>query len=135
MSMAILKGRISERGAFIVAWSGFVLALLMGIFLTLHRGWPIVLLGLIGFIGGYFYTAPPFQYKYRALGVPLVFLLMGPLMVVGAYYALTGRYSDQALLASLPVGFLVAAILHANDVRDVDDDARTGFKKLSTLVG
>src|SRR5256885_12613033 len=42
MSMAILKGRISERGAFIVAWSGFILALIMGIFLTLHRGWPIV---------------------------------------------------------------------------------------------
>src|SRR5213079_1687301 len=78
MSMAILKGRISERGAFLVAWSGFILALIMGIFLTLHRGWPIVLLGLIGFIGGYFYTAPPFQYKYRALGLPLVFLLMGP---------------------------------------------------------
>src|SRR5947209_3305328 len=135
MSMAILKGRISERDAFVVAWSGFILAFLMGIFLLIQRGWPIVLLGLIGFIGGYFYTAPPFQYKYRALGVPLVFLLMGPLMVVGAYYALTGRYSDQALLASLPVGFLVAAILHANDVRDVDDDARTGFKTLSTLVG
>src|SRR5205807_9882610 len=48
MSMAILKGRITERGAFLVAWSGFIVALLMGIFLTLQRGWPIVLLGLIG---------------------------------------------------------------------------------------
>ncbi len=67
--------------------------------------------------------------------MPLVFVLMGPLMVIGAYYALSGRYSEQALLASLPVGFLVAAILHANDVRDVDDDARTGFQTLSTLVG
>src|SRR5207244_13497762 len=62
MSMAILKGRISERGAFVVAWSGFILALLMGIFLVLHRGWPIVLLGLIGFIGGFFYTGRRFQY-------------------------------------------------------------------------
>src|ERR1700693_4981971 len=77
MSMAILKGRISERDAFVVAWSGFVLALVMGIFLLLQRGWPIVVLGLIGFIGGYFYTAAPFQYKYRALGLPLVFTLMG----------------------------------------------------------
>ena len=33
---------------------------------------------------GWGYTAPPLQYKYRALGLPLVFLLMGPLMVVGA---------------------------------------------------
>src|SRR5438552_2786923 len=119
MSMAILKGRISERGAFLVAWSGFILALVMGIFLTLHRGWPIVLLGLVGFIGGYFYTAPPFQYKYRALGLPLVFVLMGPVMVGGAYYAVTGTFDANLLVVSLPVGLLVTAILHGNEWRDV----------------
>jgi len=135
MSMAILKGRISERGAFIVAWSGFILALLMGIFLTLHRGWPIVLLGLIGFIGGYFYTAPPFQYKYRALGLPLVFLLMGPLMVVGAYYAVTGTFDASLLVVSLPVGLLVTAILHGNEWRDVAEDTRHGFTTFSAQVG
>ena len=135
MSMAILKGRISERGAFVVAWSGFILALLMGIFLVLHRGWPIVLLGLIGFIGGYFYTAPPFQYKYRALGLPLVFLLMGPLMVVGAYFAVTGTFDPNLLIVSLPVGLLVTAILHGNEWRDVAEDTRHGFTTFSAQVG
>jgi 1,4-dihydroxy-2-naphthoate polyprenyltransferase len=135
MSMAILKGRISERDAFAVAWSGFILALLMGIFLLLHRGWPIVLLGLIGFIGGYFYTAPPFQYKYRALGLPLVFTLMGPLMVIGSYYAVTGRFDPNLLVISLPVGLLVTAILHGNEWRDVAEDSRHGFTTLSAQIG
>ena len=135
MSMAILKGRISERDAFVVAWSGFILALLMGIFLVLQRGWPIVLLGLIGFIGGYFYTAPPFQYKYRALGLPLVFLLMGPLMVVGSYYAVTGSFDPNLLIVSLPVGLLVTAILHGNEWRDVAEDTRHGFTTFSAQVG
>src|SRR6266550_3076747 len=135
MSMAILKGRISERDAFVVAWSGFILALLMGIFLVLHRGWPIVLLGLIGFIGGYFYTAPPFQYKYRALGLPLVFLLMGPLMVIGAYYAVTGTFDPNLLWVSVPVGLLVTAILHGNEWRDVAEDTRHGFTTFSAQVG
>jgi 1,4-dihydroxy-2-naphthoate octaprenyltransferase len=135
MSMAILKGRISERDAFIVAWSGFILALLMGIFLLLHRGWPIVVLGLIGFIGGYFYTAPPFQYKYRALGLPLVFLLMGPLMVGGAYFAVTGAFDPNVLIVSLPVGLLVTAILHGNEWRDVAEDTRHGFTTFSAQVG
>ena len=135
MSMAILKGRISERDAFIVAWSGFILALLMGIFLVLHRGWPIVVLGLIGFIGGYFYTAPPFQYKYRALGLPLVFVLMGPLMVIGSYYAVTGRFDPNLLIVSLPVGLLVTAILHGNEWRDVAEDTRHGFTTFSAQVG
>ena len=135
MSMAILKGKISERDAFVVAWSGFILALLMGIFLLLQRGWPIVLLGLIGFIGGYFYTAPPFQYKYRALGLPLVFLLMGPLMVVGSYFAVTGTFDPNLLIVSLPVGLLVTAILHGNEWRDVAEDTRHGFTTFSAQVG
>jgi 1,4-dihydroxy-2-naphthoate octaprenyltransferase/alkanesulfonate monooxygenase SsuD/methylene tetrahydromethanopterin reductase-like flavin-dependent oxidoreductase (luciferase family) len=135
MSMAILKGRITERGAFVVAWSGFIVALLMGIFLTLQRGWPIVLLGLIGFIGGYFYTAPPFQYKYRALGLPLVFTLMGPLMVIGSYYAVTGSFDANLLIVSLPVGLLVTAILHGNEWRDIAEDSRHGFTTLSAQVG
>jgi 1,4-dihydroxy-2-naphthoate polyprenyltransferase len=135
MSMAILKGRISERDAFVVAWSGFVLALVMGILLLLQRGWPIVLLGLIGFIGGYFYTAPPFQYKYRALGLPLVFVLMGPLMVIGSYYAVTGGFDANLLVVSVPVGLLVTAILHGNEWRDVAEDTRHGFTTFSAQVG
>ncbi|HYY45711.1 MAG TPA: LLM class flavin-dependent oxidoreductase [Candidatus Angelobacter sp.] len=135
MSMAILKGRITERGAFVVAWTGFAIALLMGIFLTINRGWPIVLLGLIGFLGGYFYTAPPFQYKYRALGLPLVFVLMGPLMVIGSYYAVTGAFDPSLIAVSIPVGLLVAAILHGNEWRDVAEDSRHGFTTLSAQLG
>jgi 1,4-dihydroxy-2-naphthoate octaprenyltransferase len=135
MSMAILKGRISERGAFIIAWSAFLIAALLGIYLAVNRGWPIVALGLLGFIGGYFYTAPPFQYKYRALGLPLVFMLMGPLMVVGSYYAVTGGFDWNLLVVSIPVGLLVTAILHGNEWRDVAEDTRHGFTTLSAQLG
>lgn len=135
MSMAIVKGRISEREAFAVAWAGFTVALLMGLFLIAARGWPILLLGLIGFIGGYFYTAPPFQYKYRALGLPLVFVLMGPVMVIGGYYATTGGFDPRLLVISIPVGLLVTAILHGNEWRDVAEDSRHGFTTLSAQLG
>lgn len=134
-SRALVEGRLTDREAL---WGGLLLfgvVVVIGLVLVALRGLPMLALGLAGVLGGYFYTAPPFQYKYRALGVPLVFLLMGPLMVIGAHYALSGSYSEQAILASLPVGILVAAILHANDVRDVEDDARTGFQTLSTLLG
>src|SRR3989449_8793872 len=130
MSMAILKGRISERGAFIVAWSGFILALIMGIFLTLHRGWPIVLLGLIGFIGGYFYTGPHFPYKYRALGMALGFLMTGQAVVWWAYFARTGTFDANLVVVSLPVGLLVAAILHGHEWRA---GCRGAPPRLSTL--
>ncbi len=134
-SHAILKGRISERGALRVAYACFGLAALLGVVLIAVRGWPIALLGLVGLAGGYFYTAPPFQYKFRALGVPLVFALMGPLMTVGAYYAVAGSWSWTALVLSIPVGLLVAAILHGNEWRDISEDARAGIVTLSSRFG
>ena len=135
MSMAILKGRITERGAFSIVWIAFAIAVLLGLYLAINRGWPIIVLGAIGLIGGYFYTAPPFQYKYRALGLPLVFLLMGPLMVIGAYYAVTGGFDANLIVVSLPVGLLVTAILHGNEWRDVAEDTRHGFTTLSAQLG
>jgi 1,4-dihydroxy-2-naphthoate octaprenyltransferase len=134
-SHAVLKGRISERGALRLAGLFFLVATLVGLALTAVRGWPIVTLGLAGLAGGYFYTAPPFEYKYRALGVPLVFLLMGPLMTVGAYYAVSGAWSVQALVLSVPVGLLVAAILHGNEWRDISEDTRAGIVTLSARIG
>ncbi len=134
-SHAVLKGRFSERGALQLAFVAFAMAVVVGIALIAYRGWPIVVLGLIGLAGGYFYTAPPSQYKFRALGLPLVFLLMGPLMTLGGYYAVSGEWSPAALVLSIPIGFLVTAILHGNEWRDIREDTRAGISTISAQVG
>ena len=134
-SHAILKGRMSERAAYALALGAFAAAAAVGVALILARGWPIVALGLAGLAGGYFYTAPPFEYKFRALGLPLVFLLMGPLMTLGSYFAVSGRWSPVALVLSLPIGLLVAAILHGNEWRDIREDTRAGIVTLSARIG
>ncbi len=134
-SHALLKGRLREPEAFGVAAAGFALAIVLGFVLLLARGWPMVVLGLLGLVGGYFYTAPPFHFKYRALGVPFVFVLMGPLMVIGGYYAVTGGFDWTLVPLSIPVGLLVAAILHGNEWRDIAEDSRHGFTTLSGQVG
>src|SRR5207244_549931 len=97
--------------------------------------WVVAAFGVAGLLGGWGYTAPPLQYKFRALGLPLVFLLMGPLMVVGGYYVVTGSFTWNAVAASIPVGLLVAAILHGNEWRDISDDARAGIVTFSIRVG
>ncbi len=134
-SHAIVKGRLTEHAALITAVIAFSIAVAVGVYLVLLRGPAIVVLGLIGLVGGWGYTAPPLQYKYRALGVPLVFLLMGPLMVVGTYFAVTGDWSFDALFLSVPVGLLVAAILHGNEWRDIGEDTRAGIVTLSSRLG
>ncbi|MBI3737571.1 MAG: LLM class flavin-dependent oxidoreductase [Chloroflexi bacterium] len=134
-SQALLKGRLTEREAFGLIRGSFLLAILFGIALIALRGWPVALLGLAGLIMGYGYTAPPFQYKYKAIGLPMVFLLMGPLMVMGAYYTITGGINWSPFFVSLPIGLLVTAILHGNEWRDITDDARYGIGTLSALMG
>jgi 1,4-dihydroxy-2-naphthoate octaprenyltransferase len=134
-SHALLKGRLAEREAFALAAAAFGGAAAVGLWLVTARGWPVAVLGLAGLIGGLGYTAPPLEYKFHALGPPLVFLLMGPLMVVGAYYVSSGAVSWDALLVSLPVGLLVTAILHGNEWRDVSEDARAGISTLSIRAG
>jgi 1,4-dihydroxy-2-naphthoate octaprenyltransferase len=134
-SHAIVKGRIGDREAQVLSILAFAAAFALGVYLVSVRGWPIVALGLAGLIGGYTYTAPPFQYKFSSFGIPLVFLLMGPLMVVGAFYAITGTFDWSALAVSIPVGLLVAAILHGNEWRDISEDARAGARTFSVRAG
>jgi 1,4-dihydroxy-2-naphthoate octaprenyltransferase len=134
-SHAIVKGRIGDREAQVLSILAFAAAFALGVYLVSVRGWPIVALGLAGLIGGYTYTAPPFQYKFSSFGIPLVFLLMGPLMVAGAFYAITGTFHWSALAVSIPVGLLVAAILHGNEWRDISEDARAGARTFSVRAG
>ncbi len=107
----------------------------IAIYLFAVRGPVLLILGAVGLIGGYSYTAGPVAYKYRGLGVPLVFLLMGPLMVGGTYFVQTGSFNLLVLFASLPVGCLVGAILHANEYRDIDHDSLHGIINPSILLG
>jgi 1,4-dihydroxy-2-naphthoate octaprenyltransferase len=134
-SHALLKGRLSEHEAFALAAAAFAGSAGIGLWLVAARGWPVALLGVLGLVGGLGYTAPPLEYKFHALGPPLVFLLMGPLMVVGSYYVSSGTFTWAALVASLPVGLLVTAILHGNEWRDVSEDARAGISTVSIRAG
>ncbi len=95
----------------------------------------MLLIGLAGLLGGYLYTGGPKGYKYLALGDVLVFSLMGPLSAVGVYFALTGEASLAVLLASLPVGSLVAAIMAVSNHRNAASDRKAGVRTLSNLIG
>jgi len=113
----------------------FVAAFIIGVYLTLVRGPFILLLAILGAILAISYSGIPFKYKYKALGEPAVFLIWGPLMVLGSYYVQTGNISWKVIAASIPLGLLVSAVLLANNIRDMDYDRKVGTKTLPIVVG
>ena len=72
---------------------------------------------------------------YLGLGVPVVFVFMGPAMVVGTYIAMAGRAAWGAILVSISVCFLAAGILHINDIRDLETDIVNHKHTLTTFLG
>ncbi|HVN64081.1 MAG TPA: prenyltransferase, partial [Candidatus Binataceae bacterium] len=56
-------------------------------------------------------------------------------IVMGAYYVAAMHWSWPALCASIPIGFLVSAILHANNLRDIESDTRHGKRTVATILG
>ncbi len=113
----------------------FVIATLLGLYLIFTVGPAIILFGLAGMIIAYFYSARPFKFSSRGLGDILVFIAMGFLMTWGSYYVQIPRWSWTAFAASIPVGFLVTAILNMNNVRDYQDDLAVAKKTLPVRFG
>jgi 1,4-dihydroxy-2-naphthoate polyprenyltransferase len=119
-----------------VGLAALVLGSSGGLVIVAQVGWPILVLGLIGVPLGYAYTAPPLKLAYRGFGEAVVFLLMGPCMVVGGYLIHGARRGlATPLIASIPVGCLVAGILQVNNIRDIDLDRASGKRTLATRLG
>lgn len=113
----------------------FVFAVLLGVPVIMQRGVTVLILGIAGILGGYFYTAKPFSFKYRALGDVMIFLMYGPAIVAGTFYALTGTFTWTAVYCSIPLGLLITGILQANNLRDILHDRQANIKTLATVFG
>lgn len=130
----LVEGALPLRSVQAVAYALFGLSLAVGIGLALARGWMVLAIGVVGLAAGICYTAPPLRYKYSALGEPAVFLMWGPLMVEGAYYVQAQALSWKAFWVSAPFGVLVALVLLANNIRDVEHDSRRAINTLPMVM-
>jgi len=111
------------------------LAGLIGLYLVYITDYYMLIIGLLGLIGSYAYTGEPFVYKRKGLGVPLSFILMGPLMLLGAYYPFAKQLDWYPILLGLPVSMFVPAMMLSNEMRDYKRDKRLVMGTLSVKLG
>lgn len=97
---------------------------------------PVVLgLAALGTALAIGYTSGPAPLKYVGLGDLAVFLCFGPAVVAYSSVVLVGVVRWEALAFTTPVALFVVAILHANNYRDIEADARTGARTVAILLG
>ncbi len=128
-------GLLSPRQALVGMWIVFGLAALLGIYLAFSAGWPVLLIGLACILAALAYTGGPFPFGYYGLGDLAVFIFFGPVAVCGTYFVQARSISALALIVSLPMGFLITAILVVNNLRDIAADRAAGKRTLAVRLG
>jgi 1,4-dihydroxy-2-naphthoate octaprenyltransferase len=127
----------------------FGAAILVGTYLVVVGGVPILVVGLLSVASGIAYTGGPYPLGYHGLGDLFVFVFFGVVAVTGAYYvqAVTllasgipvwppeGSITTASVVASLPIAAIATNILVVNNVRDREEDATTGKRTLAVRFG
>jgi 1,4-dihydroxy-2-naphthoate octaprenyltransferase len=121
------------RAALLVLYlSSFALA--VG-YMTMRGMWVLSPFVALSIFSSIFYTAPPIKYGYHGLGELFAGLNMGPVMVLGTYWIMTGQPSWEAVLLSLPIGIMVAGILYYQSIPDMKTDEAVGKTTIAVRLG
>jgi 1,4-dihydroxy-2-naphthoate octaprenyltransferase len=128
----LVHGLWSKRDLLTYAAVTGLIALACGAALVwLRGGYTLLLLGL-GVFFVLFYTWP---LKYIALGEIAVLLVWGPLMVGGGYYVITGDWSWNIVIASLPYALGVTGVIFGKHIDKYEMDKGKGIHTLPVLLG
>lgn len=115
---------------------GFLLvAAAMGGVAVYVRGWEILWWVFLGLIIGVSYSGGPLKLGFRGLGELVIFLMFGPLLMTGVYFAITGCLDWKIISISVAVGFLVTNIVYSHSVLDSIPDQKMGKKTMAHLMG
>jgi 1,4-dihydroxy-2-naphthoate polyprenyltransferase len=139
----------SVREVKIAALVAFGVAGLAGLGLAARVTWWFIPLGIVCGLAGWAYTGGPRPYGYLGFGELFVFVFFGLVATAGSAYvqhapfiiSLGGHLFAYkydwgfVLWAGVPVGLLAAALLQANNLRDIATDTESGKKTLAVRLG
>jgi 1,4-dihydroxy-2-naphthoate octaprenyltransferase len=132
----IQEGILSARATLVAALLCLAVGSAIGVVIVLlTRSIFILIMGLIGLLGGFFYTARPIQLGYRCIGELVIAMLFGLLPVFGSYYLQTGTINTIPILPALIVSILIFLVILVNEFPDVAADAAVNKRTLVVRFG
>lgn len=129
------SGILSSREVKIGMLFVFGLSMLLGVYLIIVGGWPILFLGIAAIISAIAYTGGPFPLGYHGLGDLFVFIFFGLAAVGGTYYVQLRTITFQIWLLGAAIGLLTVAILVVNNLRDIESDRMANKQTLAVRFG
>ena len=139
----VQSGEISKseikKGMFVVGSLSFIL----GVWLVYLATWEnsktaffvFIGLGILSLVAAFFYTAGKKSYGYIGLGDLFVFLFFGLLPVSGVFYLNAGFLPSSVFLPAVSLGFFSVGVLNLNNMRDIENDKKSGKKTLPVRMG
>ena len=127
---------LTPRSVLIASLLFFALASCFGIaILYLTKSVLLLTLGVIGILGGYFYTASPVRLSYRGAGEIVIAFLFGILPVYGSYFLQTQTIDTLPLAPACIIAILIFLIIFINEFPDRSADKAVNKKTLVVLLG
>ncbi len=136
----LMHGLVSKPGLIAAIFACYLADLMIAGWFAQKIGVIIWYFVLVGFAISVLYVAKPLRLKSLGLGEIGIFLVWGPLMVGGAFWALAGGVAteaqlQQAMLVSVPYGLTVMAVVMGKHMDKHDDDSRKRIHTLPVLLG
>jgi 1,4-dihydroxy-2-naphthoate polyprenyltransferase len=118
------------------ALASFTIASVAGLVLVALAGqWWLLALGAACIAGAWYYTGGARPYGYSGLGELAVFVFFGLIAVLGTQYVVSGRITLTGGVAAVAVGAMSAAVLVANNLRDIPTDSVSAKRTLAVRLG
>ncbi len=131
----IVHEDVSPGSALAVSAACYAVAMSLGLVLAFVSGPAIVALGAASLLVGFLYSAGPRPISSTPLGELFAGGFLGPVFFVVTVFAVSGRLEARDLLAALPQGLVIAAILSVNNACDLQGDRAAGRRTIAVLLG
>jgi 1,4-dihydroxy-2-naphthoate octaprenyltransferase len=136
-SQVVQRGLLPRRAPL---WGSVVsVGLAAGVALVLwlgHRTGPWTIpLGVIGLLGGFFYSTRPIRWVSTGVGEVWIAFCYGWLPVAVGYYLQAGGIAPLVHWLSIPIGLTIFNVILLNEFLDTDADSAVGKENLVVRLG